>query len=123
MVSDILREAREAIHSMWDGRCKVIEFVKEKGRNNIVEKKEKVLYDNQPCRLSHKTISQAEQTESFASTSQVIKLFIAPELLIPEGCKIEVTQNGVTKMYENSGISAVYTNHQEIILTAEKKKA
>jgi len=42
MVSDILREAREAIHSMWDGRCKVIEFVKEKGRNNIVEKKEKV---------------------------------------------------------------------------------
>lgn len=123
MVSDILREAREAIQSMWDGRCRIIEFNNEKGRNNIVKTTEKVLHDNVPCRLSHKTISQAEQTESFASTSQVIKLFIAPELDIPAGCKIEVTQNGITKMYENSGVSAVYTNHQEIILQIAKKKA
>ncbi|MDO4728439.1 MAG: hypothetical protein Q4B43_05470 [Bacteroidota bacterium] len=122
-ITDVLKEAREAIQSMWTGRCRVIKFGKVKGKNNIVNPKEIVVYDNVPCRLSHKNISQVQQEEPFATTSQVIKVFIAPDLDIPAGCKIEITQNGVTKTYENSGVSAVYTNHQEIILQIVKDKA
>ena len=116
-------EVRDAIQNLWGGRCKITKFDKEKSKNNIVRSVEKVLYENQPCRISHKTISQANQAESFANTIQVIKLFIAPELDIPPGCKIEVIQNGVTKVYQHSGVSAVYTNHQEIILELAKEKA
>ena len=74
------------------------------------------LFENLPCRLSFKNISQANQTESFAATNQVVKLFIAPEVYVPPGSVIEVTQNEVTRKYKHSGVSAVYTNHQEIIL-------
>ena len=112
-------EVRNAIQSLWIGRCKITKFDKEKGKNNIVKSVEKVLYENQPCRISHKTISQA----SFANTAQIIKLFIAPELDIPAGCKIEVIQNGITKTYQHSGVSAVYSHHQEIILELAKEKA
>ncbi|BBM48390.1 hypothetical protein JMUB3933_1906 [Leptotrichia wadei] len=55
--------------------------------------------------------------------SQVVTLFISPEVYIPPGSMIEVTQNNVTKRYKHSGISAVYTNHQEIVLEVEQEKA
>jgi hypothetical protein len=55
--------------------------------------------------------------------SQVVTLFISPEVYIPPGSMIEVTQNNVTRTYKHSGISAIYTNHQEIILELEQEKA
>lgn len=51
-----------------------------------------------------------------AKTSQIIKLFMSPEIEIKPGAKITVTQAGVTETYECSGTPAVYETHQEIIL-------
>ena len=45
-----------------------------------------------------------------------VVLFIAPEVEIPSGSKITVTQNGKTTDYCRSGESAVYTSHKEIAL-------
>ena len=120
---DELKQAREAIQSMWTGICNIFGFKNSKNKYGTVVSEVKELYKNIPCRLSFKNISQAEQTESVAKTSQVVKLFIAPEVYIPPGSIVEVTQNGVTRKYKHSGISAVYTNHQEIILDAEQEKA
>ena len=120
---DELKQAREAIQSMWTGLCNIFWFKNSKNKYGTVVSEVKELYKNIPCRLSFKNISQTEQTESAAKTSQVVKLFIAPEVYVPPGSVIEVTQNGVTRKYKHSGISAVYTNHQEIILDVEQEKA
>ncbi len=120
---DELKQAREAIQSIWTGICNIFWFKNSKNKYGTVVSEVKELYKNIPCRLSFKNISQTEQTESVAKTSQIVKLFIAPEVYVPPGSVIEVTQNGVTRKYKHSGISAVYTNHQEIILDAEQEKA
>lgn len=120
---DELKQAREAIQSMWTGICNIFGFKNSKNKYGTVVSEVKELYKNIPCRLSFKNISQTEQTESVAKTSQVVKLFIAPEVYVPPGSIVEVTQNGVTRKYKHSGISAVYTNHQEIILDVEQEKA
>ena len=118
-----LKQAREAIQSMWTGICNIFGFKNSKNKYGTVVSEVKELYKNIPCRLSFKNISQTEQTESVAKTSQVVKLFIAPEVYVPPGSIVEVTQNGVTRKYKHSGISAIYTNHQEIILDVEQEKA
>ena len=120
---DELKQARESIQSMWTGICNIFGFKNSKNKYGTVVSEVKELYKNIPCRLSFKNISQTEQTESVAKTSQVVKLFIAPEIYAPPGSIVEVIQNGVTKKYKHLGISAVYTNHQEIILDAEQEKA
>ena len=118
-----LKQAREAIQSMWTGICNIFGFKNSKNKYGTVVSEVKELYKNIPCRLSFKNISQTDQTESVAKTSQVVKLFIAPEIYVPPGSVFEVTQNGVTRKYKHSGVSAVYTNHQEIILDVEQEKA
>lgn len=120
---DELKQARESIQSMWTGICNIFGFKNSKNKYGTVVSEVKELYKNIPCRLSFKNISQTEQTESVAKTSQVVKLFIAPEVYAPPGSIVEVIQNGVTRKYKHLGISAVYTNHQEIILDVEQEKA
>lgn len=122
MVKD-LEKAKKAIQSLWTGVCNIFGFKDTEDKYGATSHVEVMLFENLPCRLSFKNISQTSQTESFAVSSQVVKLFIAPEVYVPPGSVIEVTQNGVTRKYKHSGISAVYTNHQEIVLEAYKGSA
>ena len=120
---DELKQAREAIQSMWTGICNIFWFKDTEDKYGVTNLAEVTLFENLPCRLSFKNISQTSQTESFAVSSQVVKLFITPEVYVPPGSVFDVTQNGVTRKYKHSGISAVYTNHQEIVLEAYKGSA
>ena len=118
-----LEKAKKAIQSLWTGVCNIFGFKDVEDKYGATIHTEVTLFENLPCRLSFKNISQTSQTESFAVSSQVVKLFITPEVYVPPGSVIEVTQNGITRKYKHSGISAVYTNHQELILDAEQEKA
>ena len=118
-----LEKAKKAIQSLWTGVCNIFGFKDVEDEYGATSHAEVALFENLPCRLSFKNISQTSQTESFAVSSQVVKLFIAPEVYVPPGSVIEVTQNGGTRKYKHSGISAVYTNHQEIVLEAYKGSA
>nr|DAK25649.1 MAG TPA: head closure knob [Caudoviricetes sp.] len=118
-----LKQAGKAIQSMWTGICNIFGFKDTEDKYGVTNLAEVKLFENLPCRLSFKNINQTNQTESFATSAQVVKLFIAPEVYVPPGSVIEVTQNGVTRKYKHSGISAVYTNHQEIVLEAYKGSA
>jgi hypothetical protein len=118
-----LEKAKKAIQSLWAGVCNIFGFKDTEDKYGATIHTEVMLFENLPCRLSFKNISQTSQTESFAVSSQVVKLFIAPDVYVPPGSVIEVTQNGVTRKYKHSGISAVYTNHQEIVLEAYKGSA
>ena len=56
------------------------------------------------------------RTDTAASVTQGLKLFLAPEIRVKPGSKVIVTQNGITGAYSASGEPAVYSTHQEIVL-------
>ena len=110
-------KAKKSIESLYTGTCTITEYVKVKKENKSTGLEEVVVLENQPCRLSFSTINSATATETGASSiSQVVKLFIAPEIKVKPGSKLTVSQNGITTEYKNSGEPAFYMTHQEIIL-------
>lgn len=118
------RQARKAIESMYDGVCTISNYQNiEDPITFVTELKEVEVIKDQPCRLSYSSLPVTNQTDSFAGVNQSIKLFIAPEVNIPAGSKIVVTQNGRTTVYKNSGQPAIYSTHQEIFLELFEDKA
>lgn len=122
MVADTIQAARKAARSAfekyhYDGTVTVSEWEKTKDpETGLTHQGEKILLKNQPCHLSAESNAAATQTSSIAQVSQIIKLFISPDLSIKPGSKITVTQAGITAVYVHSGKAAVYDTHQEIIL-------
>lgn len=108
---------RAALQMLWKGTCTIT--VREEKQNPInkrTEFDENPVYTDEPCKLSFETITTTAENSNAASVIQKAKLFIAPEISIPAGSKITVTQNGKTADYEKSGEPAMYTNHQEVML-------
>lgn len=114
-----------ALKSLWTGKCTVTV------RNNDttdestgrVAAGEVDVYTDEPCRLSFGTVSTTQPESGAAVIVQSITLFIDRAVVIPEGSKITVTQNGVTAVYEKSGKPAVYSTHKEIPLDLYKEWA
>ncbi|MBS5515459.1 MAG: hypothetical protein KHX50_07785 [Roseburia intestinalis] len=116
--------ARKAQEETYDGKCTVTEFQPIKdSRTKITSEKEVVVLEDEPCRLSYSNVSAVDQTEAAAKTAQVTKLFLSPDTQIKSGSKIAVTQAGITRAYECSGVPAVYPTHQEIVLTLSERYA
>lgn len=110
------KAARKAIESTYIGVCSIIEHQETTDTNHITDFEDVTVIENQPCKLSFEKINTVVQTETAASISQAVKLFIAPEIKVKGGSKLVVEQNGVTTEYSASGEPAIYLNHQEIIL-------
>ena len=118
-----LKTTKQGLHvsESWCGdeygksgdRVKVSSVNKETGETVFTEK---VVLTEQPCRLSFSSRNSSAKDDGYNTVSQSVVLFIAPEIEIPSGSKITVTQNGKTTDYCRSGESAVYTSHQEIAL-------
>ncbi|ENY8920593.1 hypothetical protein ACF133_003995, partial [Clostridioides difficile] len=68
--------------------------------------------------LSYKNIVSATEGK-VAKLEQTIKLFISPDIEIKAGSKLIIND----KEYVRSGESAIYPNHQEIILELLEDKA
>lgn len=110
-------KARKAIESLYDDTCTITEHQKVKKENKSIGFSDVVVLENQPCRLSYKTITNTNQTETAASSVvQIIKVFLAPEIRVKPGSKLTITHKGVTAEYKNSGDPAIYDTHQEIVL-------
>lgn len=112
----MVKRARKAIETMYVDTCTITnkeEYEKENGSTGF---RDTIICENEPCKLSYSSTSSAVQGEVAASVGQSIKLFISPDIQIFEGSKISVTHDGVTGEYKRSGVPAMYTTHQEIIL-------
>ncbi|HJF36937.1 MAG TPA: hypothetical protein K8U79_13045 [Clostridium perfringens] len=107
---------RRAKELMYIGLCTVIEYRKVKKENKSTGFEEVTVLENIPCKLSFKNISSNIETDKASVINQSISLILAPEVKINPGSKIIVTQNKIITIYKNSGESAVYSTHQEIIL-------
>jgi hypothetical protein len=108
---------REAVESQYIGKCTVIEYKPfTNPTSKITRHVEEAVHTDKPCRLSFKNITNTNSIGTGSALTQIVKLFIAPEIVIKPGSKITVTQNGVTTEYKNSGKPAIYSSHQEVIL-------
>ena len=113
---DILR-TREVIENTYDCLCDTIEYQASKNSiNKRTEYQEVKVLEKQACRISYKTVTNTNQTEQENTTTQIIKLFISPDIDIKPGSKIIITKGEWQKEYKNSGEPAKYDTHQEIIL-------
>ncbi len=80
---DTIELARNTIESTYDYLCDIIEHKAIKNPSNKrTEYKEELVLEKQPCRKSYKTISNAKESENESNVSQIVKLFIAPEVQI-----------------------------------------
>lgn len=121
MIADAIRQAqqmhRKVIEKTYDGICCIYGMVHEKDPDTKVTKqREALIQEELPCHLSFSGAAAANNSETAATAAQTIKLFLAPEPVIPPGCRIEVSQQGRTESYAQSGKAAVYASHQEIVL-------
>lgn len=112
------RSYAAAIKSLWRGKCTVTVRNNDTTDENTgrVVVGEVDTYTDEPCRISFDTVNATQPENNAANIVQSITLFIDREVVIPEGSKITVTQNGVMAVYEKSGKPAVYSTHQEIPL-------
>ena len=111
-----IKLVRKAIESLYTGICTVTEQRKVQKANKSTGFENVVVLEDEPCRVSYKTISGASSSDSATSVSQVTVLFLSPLVKIKPGSKVRVTQNEVTIDYESSGQPAIYPSHQEVIL-------
>lgn len=111
------KAARRAQESMYEGLCTIMEYHDVRDEKTKLSHEEEVtIVENQPCKLSFEKLNAVVQTDTASAKSQIIKLFLAPEVQVKAGSKIIVTQNGMTEEYSSSGQAAIYSTHQEIIL-------
>ena len=107
---------KKALETLYNGICTVTvhrEYEKDNGATGF---RDEVVIENEPCHLSISNKSATQGGQTSASVSQITQLFIRPDVDIPSGSKITVTQNGRTTDYTRSGQPAVYDTHQEIVL-------
>jgi hypothetical protein len=107
---------RSALESLYEDTCNVYEsreYIKENGSTGH---REELVTADIPCRISYKSINAGTETDKADYKEQLVKLFIAPEISIKPGSRVEVTRNGSTTMYKASGEPAIYYGHKEIVL-------
>lgn len=112
------KAAKKAIESTYSGVCTILERRDVQDEKTKITRKnqEVIIVENQPCKLSFEKLNAVIQTDTVTKQAQGTKLFIAPEIEVKPGSKIIVEQNGVTTEYSASGIPAIYSTHQEIML-------
>lgn len=114
-------KVKSAIEKLYIGKVTITEHQKVKKANKSTGFEDVVVLKDQPCRLSFKTITNTNQTDTLAAAvTQITKVFLAPDIKVKAGSKLTITQNGVTTDYECSGKPAYYTSHQEIVLKLHK---
>lgn len=117
--------ARALLERFYSDTCNVYVQQEAESDDCLIRFKNKVLYTNQPCRLSFSSSTTASG-DTVAAVSQSVKLFVSPSLVIPPGSRIDVLRPGEIPRafhYKSSGPAAVYPTHQEIPLELAERHA
>mgnify|MGYP006987979803 FL=1 len=113
---------RAAIESLYDGvaTAKVLETAKIDTKTGRPTTTERTIAPF-PCRLSYGQLPTTDRATGVAEMAQTVKLFCAPELVIPAGSDIEVKHRGRVLTFRASGVPAIYDSHQEIPLEHKER--
>ena len=113
---------RKAIESLYEGVCTITGSQEITNEHGITDFATVEICADQPCRLSFGT-SKTQTGEAATETTQEAKLFLAPEIVVPAGSHIVVTQNNYTLEYKLSTVPTVYSTHQEISFSLKDRWA
>lgn len=119
------REAhRKAIEQLYEDTCTIYEEQEVTDEDtNITSTDTVAVIENQPCKISFENLSTTSDSDNVAEQKIAVKLFLAPEIDVKPGSTIEVTHNGETVKYSNSGVAGKFYTHQEINLELEERWA
>lgn len=120
MLGNAKRE-RALLEKTFDGAMTVTGARKETIDGETVVTPDAVLYEDRPCALSRNGDAKTEQTDDAGRVAVLAKVFCAPELVIPAGSRITVTQYGQTRQFRFSGEAFAYPTHQELTVQLEGK--
>ena len=107
---------RRQIEKLYDSVCTVVVAQEQILDNGVSTFVDKIILENQPCRISQQSITQANNNGAVTEVDKVISLYIAPEVEIPTGSRIMVTYNDITDEYRRTGIPSRYDTYQKIQL-------
>lgn len=107
--------ARRQLERLYDCTCYVISEIDAMDPDTGIMNKTSRREGPFPCRISYKTLSTGQSSE-IAKFSTVTVLFIAPEVIIPGGARIELVGQNTKQLYRSASISARYDTHQEVQL-------
>lgn len=107
---------RAALETTYDGTMAVTGIRKTVVDGETVVTPDAVLYVDQACALSKEDDAKTMQGEDGGKITLTHKIFCAPELIIPPGCRITVQQYGRTMELKYSGKAFAYPTHQEIMV-------
>lgn len=119
MIFDAVREIYE---STYCDQCNIIEKVKKK-TDGVASFVDEEVVSNQACKISFESIPSTTESNTASSMMQSTKLFLAPEIDVKPGSRIDVTHLGVTTAYKRTGKPAIYHTHQEIMLELWEERA
>lgn len=114
---------KKALKGFYNGKCRITCSKEIEAVYGITKFIDEVILDDEPCRLSHSSVTIQTPGEVSAKTNQRIKLFMDNTIPIPEGARIRVIQNDIETDYRCSGTALVFETHQEIELILEKERA
>lgn len=120
MLRNVRRE-RILLEKTYDGMMTVTGTRKTVVDGETVVTPDVIHYANQPCALSRNSDAKTEQTDDSGRVAVLAKVFCAPELMIPSGCRIAVTQYGQTRQFQYSGETFAYPTHQELTVQLEAR--
>ncbi len=109
----MISSRRRIIEKRYKGVATVKGTTKTKVNGETVSNPVEIVKD-QPCSLIQLNPSPVQQTEVKATIINIYKILMAPEIDVPPGSEITVTQKGVTYNLSNSGKPLVCETHQEI---------
>lgn len=117
-----LIDARPLIERLYRGTLTIHEWsLITDPVTHISSEVETITVADQPCMLSHTSTAPTTSAEGIPSVVKSTKIFVAPDVIIKEGSKLVVTQDGVTNTYERSGVPSVYPTHQEVSVNLMEK--
>lgn len=105
---------RKWLELTYDGLMTVTGSKKATVKGETVVTPDAVLYEKQPCALSFSSTPDGNQGEDAGEIGYQGTIFCAPELDIPAGCRITVTQYGKTYALVYSGEGIAYPTHQQL---------
>lgn len=117
-----LGQIKKELQTLYTGKATIYSYSYATGEHGVKQKGDIPILTDIPCRLSFSRKAENEQ-DTTGSIVQDITMYCDPSYEIPSGSKIVITQNGVTRTYKCSSDPAVYESHQEVELTAYRKRA
>lgn len=124
MLKHARTQARKQWESLYEGTCDIYTYQQSYNADRHCLSSEKVLaVEGVPCRCALPGSGYGYESKTVSKLEQDIRLYLAPEVDIPAGSEITVTQANWKAVFKSSGTPRKYVTHQEVALRVVADKA